>query len=101
VAISGRFAVVLFDDDGKVRGVVRIGAMRSGAPLIEGVGVEVHSHEWHTVLAEQEGSVLLEIKAGPFSPEVPKELAPWAPMECSGPAVEYFRWLRDVVLVEQ
>jgi len=38
---------------------------------------------WHTVLAKQEISILLEVKEGPFVPDEAKELALWAPQDGS------------------
>ena len=36
---------------------------------------------WHTVLAKQEISILLEVKEGPFVSDEAKELALWAPQD--------------------
>ena len=58
------------------------------------VGVEVPVACWHTVVALEPGSILLEIKAGPFDPAVPKEMAPWAPDEGSTYACSYLEKLR-------
>ena len=38
---------------------------------------------WHTVLAQQENSILLEGKEGPLVPDEAKELALWAPQDGS------------------
>ena len=38
---------------------------------------------WHTVLAKQENSILLEVKEGPFVSDEAKELALWAPQDGS------------------
>jgi cupin fold WbuC family metalloprotein len=94
VAVRGSFALILFDDAGVPGRVVRFAAGCSGVPAVLGAGVELDPHEWHTVLAGEEGSVLLELKAGPFLPDAPKELAPWAPPEESNDAPGYMRWLR-------
>jgi cupin fold WbuC family metalloprotein len=81
-------AMVTFDDQGKVINVLRFGTERHGDAMA--VGAEVSSDTWHTVIALEPGCVLLEVKAGPFDPNQPKDLAPWAPEEDSVEAQDYF-----------
>lgn len=88
-------ALVTFDEMGKVTGVVRFGASRNGEGLA--VGAEVSANTWHTVIALVPGCVLLEVKAGPFDPNQPKDLAPWAPDEGSAAATEYLNKLIETV----
>jgi cupin fold WbuC family metalloprotein len=84
-------ALVTFDDDGKVIGLVRFGARGHSEDLA--VGVEVPARTWHTVIALESGSVLLEVKSGPFDPTQPKDLAPWAPTENSAHTARYLQLL--------
>lgn len=79
IAVRGSMALVTFDEQGMVTGVVRFGVDRNGKGLA--VGAEVPANTWHTVIALEPGCVLLEVKAGPFDPNHPKDLAPWAPDE--------------------
>ena len=58
---------------------------------------EVPPGTWHTVVALETGSVLLEVKAGPFIPDQPKEFAAWAPEEGSDEAREYHSFLLRLV----
>ncbi|MFN7835777.1 MAG: WbuC family cupin fold metalloprotein, partial [Burkholderiaceae bacterium] len=58
------------------------------------LGAEVPASTWHTVIALESGSVLLEVKAGPFDPSMPKDLAPWAPEEGASNARPY---LQDLI----
>jgi cupin fold WbuC family metalloprotein len=76
VAVRGRFATVLFDDAGEVERVIRFAA---GGDSGWAVAAEVPAGRWNTVLSLKRGSVLIEVKAGPFDPDAPRELAPWAP----------------------
>jgi cupin fold WbuC family metalloprotein len=87
IAVRGPMALVTFDEQGMVTGVVRFGADRSGEGFA--VGAEVPANTWHTVIALESGCVLLEVKAGPFDPSQPKDLAPWAPDECGPNAKQY------------
>ena len=94
IAVRGSMALMTFDEQGKLNGVVRFGV----DPNVEGlaVGVEVPANTWHTVIAFEPGCVLLEVKAGPFDPNQPKDLAPWAPDEGSPAALPYLNHLIDL-----
>ena len=91
IAIRGLMALVTFDEKGNLTGVLRFGA--DGKEEGVGVGAEVPTDTWHTVIALEPGSVLLEVKAGPFDPNQPKDLAPWAPDEGAQSAKQYLEKL--------
>jgi cupin fold WbuC family metalloprotein len=92
VAVRGLMALFAFDDNGEVRTIVRLGAEEVGTSVSR--AVEIEDQEWHTVIALEPGSMLLEIKAGPFDPSRPKDLAPWAPAEASRDADAYMALLQ-------
>ncbi len=79
--------MVTFDDHGVVTKVLRFGFEKHGDEMA--IGAEVSPITWHTVIALEPGCVLLEVKAGPFDPNQPKDLAPWAPEEGSFSARVY------------
>lgn len=87
IAIRGLMALITFDDDGKITNMIRLGTEKFKTDVC--AAAEVSSLTWHTVVALQPGCVLLEIKAGPFNPHQPKDLAAWAPTE-SSPDVENY-----------
>lgn len=87
VAIRGLMALVAFDEHGKITETIYLGTEKYGLNVFP--VVEIPSNTWHTVVALKSGSVLLEIKSGPFDPEQPKELASWAPMENTPDAANY------------
>jgi len=95
IAVRGYMALVTFDEQGKVNGVVRFGLDRNGEGLA--IGAEVPAYTWHTVIALEPGCVLLEVKAGPFDPNQPKNLAPWAPDENSTQATAYLQKLLSYI----
>ncbi len=95
IAIRGLMVLVTFDEQGMVTGVVSFGADRNSESFA--VGVEVPANAWHTVIALEPGCVLLEVKAGPFDPNQPKDLAPWAPAEGSPAALAYLDKLIGLV----
>ena len=85
IAVRGLMALITFDEQGKVSDVVLFGTEKHGKDLA--TGAEVASTTWHTVIALEPACILLEVKAGPFDPSQPKDLAPWAPDE-GGPHAE-------------
>jgi len=95
IAIRGLMALVTFDEQGMVNKVVRFGANSNAE--VSAVGAELPANTWHTVIAFESGCVLLEVKAGPFDPRQPKNLAPWAPDEGTPAANDYFNKLKESV----
>ena len=91
IAIRGVMALVTFDDEGNITEILRFGSEKYGTDLA--AGAEVAADTWHTVIALEPDCVLLEIKAGPFDPHQPKNLAPWAPEEGSVIAKEFLNQL--------
>lgn len=91
VALRGSMVLVMFDEQGMVTNVVRFGADSKGEGLA--VGAELPANTWHTIVALETGCVLLEVKAGPFDPSKPKDLAPWAPDEGGPNSKQYLEKL--------
>lgn len=91
IAIRGLMTIVTFDELGKVTRAVQFSSNRYRNDLA--VGVEIPGNTWHTVIALEPGCVLFEVKAGPFDPNRPKDLAPWAPEEGSPASVGYLNQL--------
>ena len=92
-AIRGLMALIVFNNDGVIEQVQRFGIdSRLGGPDIV-IGMEIPSHKWHTVISLKSGSILLEIKAGPFNPNMPKSLASWAPKEGTFDGANYLKQL--------
>jgi len=95
IAVRGLMVLLTFDDDGAVVDRVRFGVGAEDRDVA--VGVEIPAGCWHTVVALVPGSVLLELKAGPFDPEQPKEMAPWAPEAGTSNSSVYLRGLVDML----
>lgn len=96
VAVRGAMALVVFDDHGVVTEVVHFGTDRACDG--QAIALEVSSNTWHTVLALEPGCILLEVKAGPFDPNQPKDLAEWAPPEGTVEAESYLHKLIQEVV---
>ncbi len=85
VVTAGSLGFVTFDAEG---GILTADRLPSG-----GV-VDIVAGVWHTVLALEEDTIILEIKRGPYSDE-DKVFAGWAPEEGSGEAAPFLRSLMD------
>jgi cupin fold WbuC family metalloprotein len=97
VAVRGQFALLTFDDFGRIDELQTFGSGSHGTGESGASGIEIPPMHWHTLLALKSGSVLLEIKAGPFDPDRPKLLARWAPAEGSEEAHLYHQSLMDEI----
>ena len=88
LALSGSAAVLTFDGQGRVRHRHEL------APDGPERGVEIPAGAWHTVVALAPGTVLFEVKQGPYVAPSDKGFAAWAPAEGEAGAAELERWLR-------
>ncbi|TDR82632.1 WbuC family cupin fold metalloprotein [Paludibacterium purpuratum] len=72
--LSGTFDLIQFDDDGSVCRRVRLGG--------EGLALcEQTAGSWHSVIALEPGSVIFEVKHGPYMPLGADDIAAWSPAE--------------------
>lgn len=71
--LRGKAALFIFDENGKVTDTLIL------CPD-EGVyGAEIKAGVWHGMLILESGSVVYEVKQGPFVPLCAENLAPWSP----------------------
>lgn len=72
--LTGRAAVVFFDDNGAITDHIILDNQNN-------FGVEIPPSTWHTIVALEKGTVVYEIKDGPYAPSSDKNFAAWAPGE--------------------
>ena len=82
--LRGKVAVFLFDDYGGITDMLMLN------PLDGCYGAEIQSGIWHGLLALESGSIVYEIKQGPFAPLTPENMAPWAPSADNAKGVKEF-----------
>lgn len=82
--LRGRVALFLFDDAGNVTETHVLD------PLAGVFGAEIEAGTWHSLLVLEPGSVIYEVKAGPFAPLAPENFASWSPTPEEGEAVQTF-----------
>ncbi len=90
-AVSGRIAVVCYDDVGDVVKVVV-----SDCSAVDNV-VSIPKGTWHSMVSLESGSVMLEILEGPYDAVTHKKFAEWSPEEYTEGAVGFLEDLRSKI----
>jgi cupin fold WbuC family metalloprotein len=88
IVLSGKALVIRFDDAGAI---LEHSILNRSSGIY---GVEFAAREWHTIISLVSGTVLYEVKAGPYAPIDDKNFAPWAPIEGSPEAAGYLESLQ-------
>lgn len=73
--LAGAVALLIFDDNGKV--LERIELAAGG----EVTAVEIPTNTWHAVASLKAGTVVFEVKQGPYAPINEVNYAPWSPVD--------------------
>jgi cupin fold WbuC family metalloprotein len=92
VLIRGKFVVVFFDNSGHPTEFISLDR-ESG-----NYAVEIPVGAWHTVMALESGSVVYEVKDGPYQPLSDKNFASWAPKEGDPDCAEYLAGLMEQMM---
>ena len=87
--VSGSAAVLTFDPQGIV---VEKVVLTQGGPNI---AIEIPGNIWHTIVSLRSGTVLFEIKKGPYQAVTDKDFAAWAPVEGDHAAEKFVHWFVD------
>lgn len=74
--LRGRGAILTFSDDGELleRAILGVDDETTDCRI-----AEIPPATWHTLIALEPGTVWFEVKAGPYAPLPPADIAPWAP----------------------
>lgn len=88
IALKGGCLLLLFERDGTV---AERHILHPGGDLR---GIEIPPDTWHTLLAEESGTVIMEIKQGPYIPVSFSNFAEWSPRETSPRVKAYQEWCR-------
>ena len=84
--------IFLFDEEGNITEKTILNP-KEGA-----YGAEIKAGTWHGLLVLESGSVIYEIKQGPFAPLAPENLAPWSPeAEDTEGVKKYLEWLESQI----
>ena len=83
--LEGELDVLIFDDLGKVKKIVRLNSNREGAKLIR-----IGNNNWHMPIPKSDWVIYHEILQGPFDKDKVVEYASWAPGQEKLKLVEIF-----------
>ena len=92
MAVRGKLALVVFDDDGEVKQVISFG---DGCHTL---AIDLPAGEWHSIIVIEPGSIFFDTKPGPYVAMSDKNFAPWAPEENSPEVGSYLSVLTEIVL---
>ena len=88
LALGGAAALLLFDNEGTV---LERAVLSAAGPVR---AVEVPPGAWHGLAVLERGTVLFEVKPGPYESLSDKDFAPWSPAEGSPESLSLTTWLR-------
>lgn len=73
LVLRGSLLAFFFDEEGNITEKVCLN------PADGNYGLEIPAGTWHSIVVQQSGTVIFEVKKGPYQPLPPEDLAPWAP----------------------
>lgn len=85
--IAGALDALTFDDAGVLIERVRMATDAARA-------VEIPAAAWHSYVCLEPGTVVLEVKRGPYVPTAASDFAAWAPHDDPDAVAEYLAWMR-------
>lgn len=71
--LRGKAMLFLFDEEGNITEKLLFD------PKAGSYGAEIKPGIWHCLLVLESGTVVYEVKPGPFAPLHPENMAPWSP----------------------
>jgi cupin fold WbuC family metalloprotein len=89
ILLRGSLVVVFFDDSGNPTEFVLLDREKGN------YAAEIPVGAWHTLIALESGSVVYEVKDGPYQQLSDKNFAGWAPKEGDPDCAEYLKNLTD------
>jgi cupin fold WbuC family metalloprotein len=87
ILLRGRGILLTFSDDGRVER--RIELAEETVRL-----VEIPAGTWHSLVSQEPGTLVVEVKPGPYQPTPEADFAAWAPPEGHGEAGSCREWMR-------
>ena len=96
ILLRGKVVVFLFDDEGRITDTILMD------PLNGCYGGEIPPGIWHGLLVLESGSVIYEVKEGPFTPLTPENMASWSPpVEDTEKVKDYLEKLKKYIELQQ
>lgn len=89
IVLQGAAVILLFDASGVVTQRLEL---NSNGPTH---AAEIPENSWHTLAALKHGTLLMEVKPGPYAPLAEHDFAAWAPAEGTEQAVLFENFFRN------
>ena len=89
IVLRGSLLVVIFDETGNTVEFVLLD------PAKGNFAIEIPAGVWHSVVSLEKGTVVYEIKDGPYQLISDKNFASWAPKEGDSDCAEYLKKLTE------
>lgn len=87
--LRGSLVLNIFDEKGKV---LERTVLNAHGPV---TAVEFPQNTWHAPTSLEPGTIVFEIKQGPYKPVPEEHLASWAPAEKDPQAAAFLEWFRN------
>lgn len=87
--LRGSLALLIFDDKGKV---LERTVLSANGPV---TAVEFPQNTWHAPISLETGTVVFEVKQGPYKAIGAINHAAWAPMEGKPETARFLEWYRN------
>lgn len=84
LVLRGSLLAFFYDEEGNVTEKVCLN------PLEGRYGLEIPPCVWHNIIVLESGTVIFEIKKGPYQPLSPEDMASWAPAPDDAEGVKAF-----------
>ena len=91
VILRGKSAVLIFDENGELASAIILSPQGICA-------VDIPAGHWHSLIALESGTVVMEAKDGPYIASTDKDFAAWAPRENSREAALWLEAMRVGIL---
>jgi len=95
VLLRGTVLAVVFNEDGSIRDHLVLNREKGN------LGVEFEENSYHMLTSLETGSVVYEIKEGPFIPHTEDTSAPWSPPEGSSDARHFLAGYQALQVSQQ
>lgn len=89
--LRGKVAVIIYNNEGEIKEHITLD------PKTGNYGVEIPERTWHSIIVLESGSVVFEIKDGPYEPINDKNFAPWSPAEGDKGCEEFNRRILEKI----
>ena len=84
LVLRGRLMAFFYDEDGNVTEKVCLN------PIEGKYGLEIPPCTWHSIIALESGTIIFEVKKGPYQPLPSEDIAAWAPASSDEEGIKVF-----------